>query len=100
TAVTFLHIIPITIGFMGMINISTHAFNALRKPLPGLMLSLMRLVLVYIPLALLGSHFLGYLGIFLATAVTNVLIGIAALIWCRHTIATERQKLITQESAI
>lgn len=98
TAVTFLHIIPFSIGFMGLITVSTHAFNALRKPLPALFLSVTRLVIVYIPMALVASHYFGYVGVFAATAVTNVLVGIIAVAWNRTTLARE-QKLIELEQS-
>ena len=92
-AVTFLHIIPFSIGFMGLIVVSTHAFNALRRPMPALFLSVARLLIVYIPLALLGSHFFGYVGVFAATAITNVLVGIVAVVWNRRTLSREQQLL-------
>ena len=41
---------------------------------------------VYVPLALLGDHLLGYKGIFGATAVTNALMGIGAVWWVRRTL--------------
>ncbi|MBT3900229.1 MAG: MATE family efflux transporter [Gammaproteobacteria bacterium] len=92
-AVTFLHIIPFSIGVMGLIVVSTHAFNALRRPMPALFLSVARLLIVYIPLALLGSHFFGYIGVFAATAITNVLVGIVAVVWNRRTLSREQQLL-------
>ncbi|MDC6450534.1 MATE family efflux transporter [Pseudomonadales bacterium] len=92
-AVTFLHIIPFSIGFMGLIVVSTHAFNALRRPMPALFLSVARLLIVSIPLALLGSHFFGYIGVFAATAITNVLVGIVAVVWNRRTLSREQQLL-------
>jgi putative MATE family efflux protein len=92
-AVTFLHIIPFSIGFMGLIVVSTHAFNALRRPMPALFLSVARLLIVYIPQALLGSHFFGYIGVFAATAITNVLVGIVAVVWNRRTLSREQQLL-------
>ncbi len=93
-AVTFLHIIPFSIGFMGLIVVATHSFNALRRPMPALFLSVARLLIVYIPLALIGSHFFGFVGIFAATAITNVVVGILAVLWNRRTLGQEEQLLI------
>ena len=56
TATAYLYIIPITIGFAGMFNTANGAFNALSKPLPPLLLSLLRLMVFYIPLALLARQ--------------------------------------------
>ncbi len=94
TAVTYLHIIPFSIGFMGVITVSTHAFNALRLPLPALMLSIARLLIVYIPLALVGSHYFGYVGIFVATAVTNVGVSIVGVIWNQRILVREQRALM------
>ncbi|HIG41010.1 MAG TPA: MATE family efflux transporter [Gammaproteobacteria bacterium] len=93
TAVTFLHIIPLSIGFLGLITVATHAFNALRKPMPALLLSVARLLIVYIPMALVASHYFGYVGIFAATAITNVLVGIVAVLWNRRTLKHEQSLL-------
>ncbi len=54
TATTYLLIIPISLGFMGVMGVASACFNALGKPTPPLVLSLLRLVVVLIPLALLG----------------------------------------------
>ncbi len=99
-AVTFLHIIPFSIGFMGLIVVSTHAFNALRRPMPALFLSVARLLIVYIPLALVGSYFFGYVGVFAATAFTNVVVGIVAVMWNRRTLNREEQLLISARHAV
>ena len=54
TATTYLLIIPISLGFMGVMGVASACFNALGKPTPPLVLSLLRLVVVLIPLALMG----------------------------------------------
>jgi putative MATE family efflux protein len=93
TAVSYLHIVPLSIGFMGLFVVSTHSFNAIRKPMPALILSLARLLIIYIPMALIASHFYGYVGIFVATALTNVLVGIVAVLWNHRVLKQEQGKL-------
>ncbi|MBD3648326.1 MAG: hypothetical protein HUJ31_12940, partial [Pseudomonadales bacterium] len=93
-AVTFLYIIPITIGFVGMMTVSTHSFNALRKPGPALAISIARLFIVYIPMALVASAMFGYVGVFAATAITNVIVGTFAVFWNRRVLANERDKVL------
>jgi putative MATE family efflux protein len=90
SAVAFLYIVPVSIGFMGMLTVSTHCFNALRRPGPALILSITRLLLLYIPMALLGSYLFGYVGVFVATAAANVLIGILAWWWNGRVLASEQ----------
>jgi len=99
-AVTFLYIVPISIGFMGLINVSTHSFNALRKPAPALILSTARLLVVYIPIAFIASHYFGYIGVFVATALANVIVGISAVIWNRLVMAKEWDRMIKDDAAL
>jgi Na+-driven multidrug efflux pump len=98
TAVTFLHIIPISIGFMGLITVANHAFNALRQPMPALILSIARLLIVYVPLALVGSYLYGYVGVFAATALANILVGVFAVYWHQKVMARSRRHF-EQENA-
>ena len=90
TATIYLAIIPISIGFAGMANVANGAFNALSKPFPPLLLSVLRIAVFYIPLALIGSRFFGTTGIFLAVAVTNVLLGLWGRGWNQRVVARER----------
>ena len=47
------------------------SFNALGNPLPSTALSFSRMFILYVPLAYLLDHLLGYQGIFIATAISN-----------------------------
>ena len=82
-AVEYLSIVPLSIGFMGMLTVANHGFNAIRRPGPALALSVARLVLIYLPLALIASYYFAYLGIFAAIALANVIAGLAAATWFR-----------------
>jgi putative MATE family efflux protein len=85
-AVAFLYIVPISIGFMGMVNVANASFNALSKPAPPLLLSVARLVIVYIPLAILAAEYYGYEGVFVVTALVTVVFGLLGRWWNRVTI--------------
>jgi putative MATE family efflux protein len=87
TAVTFLYILPISIGFFGMVNVANASFNALSKPAPPLILSVSRLVIVYIPLAIVAARFYGYQGVFVVTAAVTILFGLVGRWWNNRTIA-------------
>ena len=80
-SVWFFYIIPLSIGFMGMTQIASSCFNALGKPTPSLVISLLRALVIIVPLAIVGNYLFGYVGIFIATAVTNVLVGLLAWQW-------------------
>ena len=82
-AAAFFLIIPLSMGFMGVMHVATSCFNALGKPFPPLVISALRTIGFYIPLAILGNVLWGYVGIFIATAFTNVLLGVGAWYWNR-----------------
>ena len=92
TAETFFLIIPLSIGLMGMMQVANSSFNARGLPRPALVISLLRGVILGIPLTLLGDYLWGYTGIFIATAVTNVLLGVLAWQWNKRSIE-EQAKL-------
>ena len=88
-AAMFFLIIPLSIGFMGVMQVATSCFNALGQPLPPLTISFARSIAFYVPLAILGDYLWGYVGIFLATALSNVLLGILAWYWNRVVVKRE-----------
>lgn len=92
-AARFLVIIPLSIGFMGVMAISSSCFNALGKPTPPLVLSINRMLIVYIPTAILFDHLWGYIGIFVATSGSTIVMGIIAWLWNRSVITREISRM-------
>lgn|GEM_PF-5790929 len=91
-AVTFLYMVPISIGFTGMFNTANASFNALGKPLPPLLLSAIRLLVVYIPLSFLAAAAFGYTGVFAAMSLVNTAFGLIGQWWNRQTIHALRHR--------
>lgn len=89
----FLMIVPISFGFLGIGMISGSLFIALGKPMPTLIISIMRMVVVYIPMAIVGNIYWGYPGIFVATSLANVIMGLVAVVWGRSMLAREIRRL-------
>ncbi len=89
TAARYLLIVPFSIGFMGLMQVSSSTFNALGKPFPPLVISLLRSVVLYVPLAIAGSWLFGYVGIFWALTLTSVVLGVVAWGWCRGVVRSE-----------
>jgi putative MATE family efflux protein len=85
-ATLYLHIVPFSIGFMGVMAVASASFNALGKPLPPLLLALARALVLYVPVAWLAGRWFGYPGIFAATAAANVVMGAIAWRWQRHAL--------------
>lgn len=82
----FLLIAPLGYAGYGMVMTINASFNGLGKPMPGVVISLMRTILLYVPLALLGRDFFGVAGVFAAYATANVITGFVAYNWARRTV--------------
>ena len=85
-AKSYFYIIGISYGFQGLSMLSTNAFNGLNKPLPSTFFSVLRMLVLYVPLAWLGSYLLGINGIFWAGLVANVVIGILSSSYLLKTV--------------
>ena len=85
-AKTFFLIIPLSIGFMGVMQVASTCFNALGQPVPPLILALLRTFVIYIPVAYLADYWFGYTGIFIATALTNLIMGSLAWRWNQNAV--------------
>ena len=72
---TYLAIVPISYGLWGVLMMSSAAFNSLGKPIPSTVMAFTRMFVIYVPLAMLADRYLGYTGIFIATATANAVLG-------------------------
>ena len=82
----FLWLVPISYGTYGMVMVMNASFNGLGHPMPAVYISVGRIVALYVPLALIGSHFFGVAGIFAGYAIANIISGIGAYAWARGTV--------------
>ena len=83
----FLLIAPISYGTYGMVMVMNASFNGMARPMPAVAISVIRMVVVYIPVAFLAERFFGIVGIFAAYAVANILTGILSYSWARRAVA-------------
>lgn len=85
TAAWYLAVVPWSYGLWGVLMMASASFNALGKPLPSTALSFSRMFILYIPLALLLDELYGYQGIFIATAISNGIMGLLGFLWFRRS---------------
>jgi putative MATE family efflux protein len=90
-AAEYLWIMALSYGGYGMVMATCAAFNGVGYPIPGLIISTSRAFIVFLPLALLGRQLIGLNGIFVAAAVSNILIGAVGYAWLGRNI-----RLVTQ----
>jgi Na+-driven multidrug efflux pump len=65
------------------------SFNGIGHPLPAVVVSACRVLLVFLPLAFLLRSLLGLEGLFAATTLSNLLMGTVAFAWLGRRIQQE-----------
>ncbi|MBT7507073.1 MAG: MATE family efflux transporter, partial [Rhodospirillales bacterium] len=81
TADLYLRIVPWSYAFHGVVMIAAAFFNSIARPGRSLSLTVIRMLVLMVPLALLGSTLLGIIGVFWAVAIANTASGILAIVW-------------------
>lgn len=84
-SVTYLHIVPITYALLSTVMIVSSVANGIGQPFPALIMTVARLLVIYLPLAWLLAKLWALNGIYLATAIANVVVGLGAWYWSTHT---------------
>ncbi len=84
-ATRYLWIVPISYGGAGIIQVASSAFNALGKPMPSVVMTVVRMGVLYVPLAYVGANWVGISGVFVAACVSNLAVGIGAYLWNQRT---------------
>jgi putative MATE family efflux protein len=80
TAALHLRIVPSSYLALGVAMTATSSFNAIGRPLLGLVVSLLRTILVYVPLAFVFARLFGLTGIFAAASAANFVAGACGFI--------------------
>lgn len=86
--VFYLSLVPFSYGAYGIIMSVNAAFNGMGRPWPAMALSAGRVLFVFLPLAFIGQYFWGLTGIFVATMLSNLCIGIWGWLWLRRYVAS------------
>jgi Na+-driven multidrug efflux pump len=91
-ATQFLWIAPISYGAYGMVMVMNASFNGMGKPIPAVIVSVSRMGVIYVPLALLGNYYFAIPGIFAAYAFANVVTGLLSYSWARNSVQEQCDK--------
>ena len=98
-ATEFFYIVPVTIGIMSVSMIAGSTFVAYGEPVPSFVLSIFRMFVVLLPLCYLLNWLMGYLGIFIAIAITNGTVGFISFFWLRSMTNRFRLQLAASSRA-
>jgi putative MATE family efflux protein len=94
----FLWIAPIGYGAYGIVMVMNASFNGMGHPMPGVAISVGRMLVLYVPFAMLGMYLLDERGIFAAYAAANILSGIIAYRWAMRMVRKEFDRPATAAS--
>lgn len=75
TAGLHLRIVPISYMALGVAMTATSSFNAIGRPMPGMIISMTRTILVYAPMAFVLARLFGLTGVFAAACTANFVAG-------------------------
>lgn len=89
---TFLMIIPLTAAGYGLVITTAAGFNALGRPLPGLLLTFGRSIVLSAFGAWLASQFFGLTGAIVAMALSNIIAGLVSWLWIGQASMEARKK--------
>ena len=98
-AVHYLWVVSLSYGAYGLVMSCNASFNGMGKPIPGVIISSCRVIVVFLPLAFLGRHLFGLDGLFAATTASNLLMGAIAFAWLGRVIRRARDPQAAPTSA-
>jgi putative MATE family efflux protein len=86
-------IVPVTYGLGNLVQGWSSAFNAMGMPRQSFNMIFVKLIILTIPAAMLGSHFYGVTGIWLSIAFVNIVTGIGFHVMNRRLCARQEQAI-------
>jgi putative MATE family efflux protein len=92
TARLFLLIAPISYGAYGVVMVMNAAFNGMGKPMPAVVISVARMAIIYVPLAIIMQKLMGMAGIFGAYAFANIATAAVAYAWAQRSVQGQCDK--------
>jgi len=86
-AMQYLWIVPWSYGAYGLVMSVNASFNGMGRPLPAVCISIMRVIVVFLPLAFLGRWLYGLPGMFAASTISNLALGLVGFLWLGRYLA-------------
>jgi putative MATE family efflux protein len=82
----FLLVVPISYGTYGMVMVMNASFNGMGKPMPAVHISVGRMMVIYVPLAIVSEKMFGIVGVFASYAIANIVTGVVSYVWARASV--------------
>ena len=90
-AVHYIWLVSLSYGAYGLVMSVNAAFNGVGRPLPGVLISSMRVLIVFLPLAFLGRWLFDLPGLFVASALSNLVVAVFAYRWLGSQIGESKR---------
>lgn len=87
TALLHMRIVPLSYFAIGFALAASNSFNAIGKPMPGMIIAMTRTILLYAPLAFVLAYAFGIVGVFVAASTANLVAGGVGFFWYRKIFA-------------
>jgi putative MATE family efflux protein len=80
-AMEYIWLVSVSYGSYGLVMFANASFNGMGTPLPGVAISVSRVIVVFLPLAFLGRWLFDLRGLFGASALANLTVALVAFRW-------------------
>ena len=84
--VAYLYVVPASYGLYGIVMSANAMFNSIGKPMPGVVISALRVFFLQLPLVYAAAQFYDLETAFLVISVSNMIAGIVGFLWISRTI--------------
>lgn len=85
-ATSYIWIVSWSWGAYGIVMSVNSSFNGSGRPLPGVVISSARVIFIFLPLAFAGRWLFGLEGLFAASTLANLSVGLIAFVWLKKHI--------------
>jgi len=83
---SYFSIVAASYGFQGLVAVSTSSFNGLNRPYPSAAFSILRMLVLFLPLAWIGAGMFGIAGVFWAALIANTVTGVFSMLYLLRTV--------------
>ena len=91
-AVDYIWLVSWSWGAYGIVMSVNASFNGSGRPLPSVVISSARVIIVFLPLAYAGRYLFGLHGLFAASTIANITMGLVAYLWLKRHIHTSMSR--------
>lgn len=92
-AASYLIIVTFSYGFQGILMLCTSSLDGINKPFISFTLTLIRMLVLYVPFAWITSNWYGLEGIFWSAFIANIIGGGMAWVWLQKIIVHKKNNL-------